>query len=71
MLAKQRDAARRNAAIINFFLIAIPIGIIVYSFMMEDKKMAMTFFKWGLILLFTLLPGFMIIRAIFFKKSSF
>lgn len=70
-LAQQRDASMRREGIINFLLLAIPVGVIIGSFFLPDKDFAFQVLVWGIIGLFTLLPAYGIIKALFFRKSGF
>lgn len=68
LIEKKADKKRGIASLINFLLVAVPFGMVIWSIFITPS---MPLLKLGLVLLFTLLPGVMIIRAVFFKQGSF
>ena len=66
-IEKEAEKRKSIAGLIIFFLIAIPLGMVIAAIFVVESMLLL---KWGIVLLFTLSPAFLIIKAIF-RKSTF
>jgi len=70
-LQKEAESRQGKQGLVVSILIVGPIAALVYSFFMEDKQMALMVLKWSVVLLFTLAPAYLILKAVLFRKSTF